>query len=60
MLTFLSVLRPVMPVDIVQVPIVPVDFFEANPAIDVPSSKNKNSQLADGCSSCESKEKSKL
>ena len=49
--------RPVMPVEIVQVAIVPCDFFEGNPAIDVPSSKNKNSQLADGC--CE-KEKSKL
>ena len=46
-----------MPVEIVQVGIVPCDFFEGNPAIDVPSSKNKNSQLADGC--CE-KEKSKL
>ena len=38
--------------------IVPVDFFEANPAIDVPSNKNKGSQLADAC--CEGKEKSKL
>jgi hypothetical protein len=52
--------RPVMPVEIVQVPIVPVDFFECNPAIDVPSSKNQNSQLADSCKSCESTEKSKL
>lgn len=51
-----------MPVEIVQVPIVPVDFFEANPAIDVPSNKNAKSQLADGsCSSCEGQqEKSKL
>lgn len=49
-----------MPVEIVQVPIVPVDFFECNPAIDVPSSKNAHSQLADGCAGCEGKEKSKL
>lgn len=49
---------PVMPVEIVQVGIVPSDFFEGNPAIDVPSSKNQNSQLA-GAACCE-REKSKL
>lgn len=39
---------PVMPVEILQVPIVPVDFFTANPALDVPSSRNKASQLTEG------------
>ena len=47
------------PVEIVQVPIVPSDFFTCNPAIDVPSSKNQASQLAGGCEGCETT-KSKL
>lgn len=38
-----------MPVEITQVSIVPSDFFTANPSIDVPSSKNNSSQLADCC-----------
>lgn len=38
-----------MPVEITQVSIVPSDFFTANPSIDVPSSKNTSSQLADCC-----------
>lgn len=39
---------PVMPVEILQVPILPVDFFTANPALDVPSTRNKASQLTEG------------
>ena len=44
------------PVEIVSIPIVPSDFFECNPSIDVPSNKNKMSQLAD-CEKCEQKSK---
>lgn len=40
------------PVEISQVLITPSDFFTCNPAIDVPSSKNEASQLADSCGSC--------
>ncbi|RMZ87039.1 hypothetical protein DV736_g5735, partial [Chaetothyriales sp. CBS 134916] len=36
---------PVMPVEIFQLHIKPSDFFTANPAIDVPSTKNSASQL---------------
>lgn len=39
---------PVMPVEIHTVGLRPSDFFEANPAIDVPSSKNLESRLANG------------
>ena len=38
---------PVMPVEIFQLVIRPADFFVANPSIDVPSSKNGSSRLAD-------------
>ncbi|KAF7715302.1 Copper amine oxidase [Penicillium ucsense] len=38
---------PVMPVEIMQLTIRPADFFVANPAIDVPSSRNVSSQLVD-------------
>lgn len=38
---------PVMPVEIFQVHYRPSDFFEANPAIDVPSTKNQASVLAE-------------
>lgn len=46
------------PIEIINVPIIPSDFFECNPAIDVPSVKNESSQLAD-CGKCDG-EKSKL
>ena len=36
------------PVEIHQLHIKPVDFFEGNPAIDVPSNRNKASVLANG------------
>ncbi|KAK3724095.1 hypothetical protein LTR37_001217 [Vermiconidia calcicola] len=49
---------PVMPVEIQQINILPADFFTCNPSIDVPSSKNQASQLAD-CESCD-KTKSRL
>ncbi|KAI1622411.1 copper amine oxidase 1 [Exophiala viscosa] len=39
---------PVMPVEIHQLHIKPVDFFTENPAIDVPSSKNEASVLTNG------------
>nr|POE94474.1 copper amine oxidase 1 [Quercus suber] len=38
---------PVMPVEIHQIHLTPVDFFEANPSIDVPSGRNMTSVLAD-------------
>lgn len=38
---------PVMPVEIHQIHLKPADFFEANPSIDVPSSRNTASVLAD-------------
>lgn len=38
---------PVMPVDIFQVHFKPSDFFDKNPAIDVPSSKNQASVLVE-------------
>jgi len=37
-----------MPVDVFQVHFKPADFFESNPAIDVPSVKDQTSVLADG------------
>ncbi|KAH7359412.1 copper amine oxidase [Plectosphaerella cucumerina] len=40
---------PVMPVEIMELHISPVDFFTENPAIDVPSSKNNESKLTNGC-----------
>ncbi|KAF2114734.1 copper amine oxidase-like protein [Lophiotrema nucula] len=43
---------PVMPVDIFHVNFRPADFFIANPAIDVPSTKNNSSVLVEkGCCS---------
>ncbi|KAF8862645.1 copper amine oxidase [Acephala macrosclerotiorum] len=45
---------PVMPVEIHQIHLRPADFFSANPAIDVPGSKNMASVLAPGSSCCES------
>lgn len=39
---------PVMPVEIHELKIKPADFFEANPSIDVPSSRNMSSKLAGG------------
>lgn len=41
-----------MPVEIFQLHISPSDFFTANPAIDVPGSKNYSSILAPGANSC--------
>jgi primary-amine oxidase len=38
---------PVMPVEIYQVHFKPSDFFEQNPAIDVPSTKNEASVLVE-------------
>ncbi|KUJ09846.1 copper amine oxidase [Mollisia scopiformis] len=43
---------PVMPVEIHQIHIKPSDFFSANPAIDVPGSKNTASVLAPESQSC--------
>lgn len=40
---------PVMPVEIHQMMLKPVDFFTSNPAIDVPSSKNEASVLVGCC-----------
>jgi len=48
------------PVEISQVNIVPADFFTCNPSIDVPSSKNDASLLANGCGDCGEEGKSKL
>lgn len=39
---------PVMPVEVYQVGFRPSDFFERNPAIDVPGSKNMASVLVGG------------
>ncbi|CAH0035542.1 unnamed protein product [Clonostachys rhizophaga] len=39
---------PVMPVEILELNIVPVDFFTANPALDVPSDKDITSKLTNG------------
>jgi primary-amine oxidase len=36
---------PVMPIETLQVHLKPADFFEVNPSIDVPSSKNLDSRL---------------
>jgi primary-amine oxidase len=43
---------PVMPVEIYQIHFKPSDFFERNPAIDMPNSKNESSVLVgkDCCS----------
>lgn len=49
---------PVMPVEIYQVHFKPSDFFERNPAIDVPSTKNTASVLVEkekGCCGGEQK-----
>lgn len=46
---------PVMPSEIFQVHFKPSDFFERNPAIDVPSAKNQASVLAKDCCSAEQK-----
>ncbi|OCK78759.1 copper amine oxidase-like protein [Lepidopterella palustris CBS 459.81] len=43
---------PVMPVDIFQINLRPVDFFTANPSIDVPSNKNLSSQLVPSSTCC--------
>lgn len=43
---------PVMPADIFQVNFRPSDFFTANPSIDVPSNKNRSSQLVTNSSCC--------
>ncbi|KAH8170126.1 copper amine oxidase, enzyme domain-containing protein [Sarocladium implicatum] len=40
---------PVMPVEIYQVHLKPADFFTSNPALDVPSSRNKSSVLVPCC-----------
>ncbi|KAF4440936.1 Copper amine oxidase 1 [Fusarium austroafricanum] len=40
---------PVMPVEMLQLHITPVDFFTGNPAIDVPSNKDIGSRLTSGC-----------
>jgi primary-amine oxidase len=39
---------PVMPVEVFQVHFTPADFFERNPAIDVPGERNRASVLVDG------------
>ncbi|KAK1963022.1 hypothetical protein LY78DRAFT_717875 [Colletotrichum sublineola] len=39
---------PVMPVEMIQLHITPVDFFTVNPALDVPSNRNLSSQYAQG------------
>ncbi|RYP14183.1 hypothetical protein DL765_006544 [Monosporascus sp. GIB2] len=43
---------PVMPVEILQVQIVPADFFTQNPSIDVPSSKDSGSKLWTATCTC--------
>lgn len=43
---------PVMPADIFQLNFRPSDFFTANPSIDVPSNKNRSSQLVINSSCC--------
>ncbi|KAF9875083.1 copper amine oxidase [Colletotrichum karsti] len=40
---------PVMPVEIHQMHIRPADFFEANPALDMPGSRNKTSVIVPCC-----------
>ncbi|KJK85431.1 Copper amine oxidase [Metarhizium anisopliae BRIP 53284] len=40
---------PVMPIETYQIHLRPVDFFEANPALDVPSKKNESSVLVPCC-----------
>lgn len=47
---------PVMPCEIYQLHYKPSDFFERNPAIDVPSSKNNASVLV-GSECCSTSEK---
>ncbi|KAF2181616.1 copper amine oxidase-like protein [Zopfia rhizophila CBS 207.26] len=48
---------PVMPVDIFQLNFRPADFFSANPAIDVPSTKNTSSVLVEKNDCCAGKQK---
>lgn len=43
---------PVMPCEIYQVHFKPSDFFDRNPAIDVPSTKNNASVLVEKDGSC--------
>lgn len=43
---------PVMPVEIHELKIKPCDFFEENPGIDLPSSRNTTSQLVNGSGDC--------
>ncbi|KAH8817084.1 copper amine oxidase-like protein [Xylogone sp. PMI_703] len=43
---------PVMPVEILELYIKPVDFFTANPSIDVPSNRNLESKLISGEGHC--------
>ncbi|TWU72970.1 hypothetical protein ED733_003858 [Metarhizium rileyi] len=40
---------PVMPMEMYQIHLRPADFFEANPALDVPSEKNETSVLVHCC-----------
>ncbi|KAF7547660.1 hypothetical protein G7046_g8932 [Stylonectria norvegica] len=47
---------PVMPVEIHQIHLRPADFFTANPAMDVPSTKNQASVLLSCCENASSKE----
>ncbi|KAH7161295.1 copper amine oxidase [Dactylonectria macrodidyma] len=48
---------PVMPVETRQLQLRPVDFFTANPALDVPSTKNTASVLLSCCGNADSEEK---
>ncbi|KAH8721970.1 copper amine oxidase [Ilyonectria robusta] len=48
---------PVMPVEINQIHLHPVDFFTANPALDVPSTKNKASVLLSCCGNTDADKK---
>ncbi|GAO14022.1 uncharacterized protein UV8b_01895 [Ustilaginoidea virens] len=41
---------PVMPMEMYQIHLRPSDFFEANPALDVPCTRNQSSVLVSGCS----------
>jgi primary-amine oxidase len=43
---------PVMPVEIHQLRLKPADFFTANPALDVPGTKNDASALVNGSNGC--------
>ncbi|PGH17181.1 hypothetical protein AJ79_01319 [Helicocarpus griseus UAMH5409] len=43
---------PVMPIEKIELHLRPADFFDRNPALDVPGSKNPTSVLVDGKDSC--------